>query len=284
LSQYIAVYDLAVSPVSYDFTTFLALAAGNAAQAGLPLHVAIEPRRDGDFEGPDFCREWGGYGAAEARWRLWNIVIPACALANATVELRRERGGPGHRLTHHQGELLRLAREGFRFPPLRASDYAHQAIEARIGRPLITITLRYDRKDPARNSRADDWHRAASVMRLAGYRVDVLDDVGLLAEGEDAADVALSVDLRLALYERAAMNFFVANGPAGLCWYSTAPFMSFNCRLGGEAWAKHWDDMGLPEGAQLPWAAADQILVYRPDTVPEIIGAFDAWHRARAAA
>lgn len=274
---YTAVYDLAVSPVSYDVIAFLVqarLIAGDNA-----LHVAIEPKVDGGFSEGGFSRVWGGYDEAEARWRLWNIVIPACQLVGATVELRQVRGGKGAHFGHSIAPLVAAARAGTRIPQLRASDRARAIVNRRYPvdeasfRP-ITITMRRT-GEPARDSDRDAWQVFRRRLEDAGRRVvfinDVRDELDL-----DSGGAMLSIDLRLALYERAAMNFGVQNGPMALCQFSAAPYLQFGCgghlREGfAENWAKHWRDFGLAEGDQLPWAAENQRLVYAPDSAANIL-------------
>jgi hypothetical protein len=268
-------YDLAVSPVSYDILAFLVKArmAANASGAE-DLHVNIVPKTDG-LGG--FARDWGGYDAEETRWRLWNIVIPACQLARATVSLLPNREGfaADNVAHHHSKELIAAGR----IAPLSASPqaiaYADEYLQG-YARPVVTITIR-ETEDPERNSDQRAWYL---FMRSIENRFAV---IWLEDSRKQLAKLnALSIDLRAALYQRAAMNLFVANGPSALAWYTGAPFMVFNCgSVHGESWKKHWEWLGLPDGKQLPWARArDQSLIYARDTFETISKHFERWASA----
>jgi hypothetical protein len=264
-------YDLAVSPVSYDFLAFLVKArvAANAAGAE-DLHVSIVPKTDG-LGG--FSRDWGGYDAEETRWRLWNIVLPACQLARATVSLLPDRegfvaDGVPH---HHAKELI----EAGRIAKLSASPQAIAHVDEYLrgyARRVVTITVR-ETEDKARNSDQRAWFLAMRAIEK-DFAVVWLPD----ARKAISAMCAPNIDLRAALYQRAAMNFFVANGPSALAWYTGAPFMQFCCgSVHGDSWAKHWEWLGLPDGKQLPWARTDQRLIYERDTFENISRHFERW-------
>jgi hypothetical protein len=265
-------YDLAVSPISYDVLAFLVKARMAANESGDDeLHVNIVPKTDG-LGG--FSRDWGNYDAEETRWRLWNIVIPACQLARATVSLLPNRDGfvadgVAH---HHSKELIQAGRIAKLSASPQAIAYVDEYL-AGYARPVVTITIR-ETEDAARNSDQRAWYL---FMRSIENRFAViwLDD----SRKQLAKLNALTVDLRCALYQRAAMNLFVANGPSALCWYTGAPFMIFNCGgVHGENWRKHYEWLGLPDGKQLPWADhARQKLIYKPDTFENISAAFEKW-------
>jgi hypothetical protein len=267
-------YDLAVSPVSYDFLAFLVKArvAANAAGAE-DLHVSIVPKTDG-LGG--FSRDWGGYDAEETRWRLWNIVLPACQLARATVSLLPDRegfaaDGVPH---HHAKELIQAGK----IAPLSASPHAIAMVDeqlARFTKPVITVTIR-ETNDTARNSNAPEWQKFWGSLE-GRFGMIWLPDARRAMQASFGA-VVQSIDLRAALYQRAAMNLFVANGPSALAWYTGAPFMQFCCgSVHGESWAKHWEWLGLPDGKQLPWARTDQRLIYERDTFENISRHFERW-------
>jgi len=132
------------------------------------------------------------------------------------------------------------------------------------------------KRSPERNSDLDAWAAFARELIDAGYRVEVIDDSDIeLRNGRGFA--ALDPDLRLALYQRAAVNFIGQNGPAALCWHSDAKFMQFGFGLPAATWGKHCEtNMALKAGDQLPWAK-DQAIVWRPDTVETIRQEFARW-------
>lgn len=286
MSTLTAVCDLAICPVSYDFVVWLARAMLEQQRLGAEkLHVELLPHEIG-LGG--FSRDWGGHSEAQARWRLWHIVIASCPLAPATVTLRPVRYestfDPLWRpsgAAHHAGALIEAARAGETIPQLRATDQAREYVARWLGvDKFATITLRQSQRDPGRNSDQAAWGAFALELAAQGYRVVTLFDSEVaLSCGEGYA--AHDPDLRLALYERAAVNFLPTNGPAALAWFSSAPFIQFGCGEPAATWRGHWKKyMALDPGDQLPWGRKDQRLVWTPDTAEAIREEYEAWASA----
>lgn len=279
-----AVYDLDRGPVSYDFITWLVRAMQERDRRGcLKLHVVLLPKEDG-LGG--FSRHWGPHDEHAAQWRLWHIVIPACALAGATVTFAPGRKyairltncgecwAPADRV-HLAGPIMESARQGTKVPQLASTQAARRYVSAWLAderRPVVTLTLRKQSNDTARNTDAQEWKQLAGWLEEIGYRVIVLDDTHeMLCRGEGYA--ALDIDLRLALYERAAMNVVGNNGPAALLWHSAAPYMRMAAGIPSD-WGTN---LGLKQGEQVPWATKNQVLVYAPATFQAMQGAFRTW-------
>lgn len=269
-------YDLAKGPISYDFAIWLVKALMWKEDQGADrLHVNIHPHTGG-LGG--FARHWGGYDEAQTRWRLWNIVVPLCQLAGATVTVLPERGEIKTDFDHHAREIIAASRAGRLIPRLAATPHAqalarHWHDEA-FSRPFVTITMR-ETFDPVRNSSRDAWE-AFEQVALAQYFVVWLDDTAKALLRRSGAWAELSVDLRAALYQRAAMNLMVCNGPSALCFYTGAPILQFGAGQ-GENWKKHYEFLGLKEGDQFPWAHAHQRLIYKPDSYSNIAAEFAKW-------
>ena len=278
-----AFYDLALGPVSFDFITWLARALMERdARKCAHLHVVVVPK-EGGLGG--FSRHWGPHDEHAARWRLWHIVVASCPLARATVtvaatraQAERLRQGeswwPDERV-HLAAPIVEAARRGQRVPPLVATEAARRYVRAwleHVERPLVTLTLRNQPNDPARNADEPAWEEFGQWLADSGYEVIVLNDAhDALGEGRGYAE--LDPDLRLALYERAAMNVVGNNGPAALLWHSAAPYL----RMGAGIPADWQTNLGLKQGEQLPWATRDQRLVYGPDDFKTMREAFSAW-------
>jgi len=284
VTAFTAFYDLEHGPVSYDFVTWL-IRARAAAGTG-KLHVVIVPK-DGGLGG--FSRNWGGHDAAAALWRLWHIVVASCPLAGATVTVAPTRAAAEAMKSgacwwpegkaHFMGPLVEDARRGTRPPLLRATEAARRYVDAFLGsrcsRTLITLTLRRQETDPGRNTDPTEWGKFAGWLQAKGHEAIVLDDTHeALKSGRGYFE--LDPDLRLALYERANMNCIGNNGPQELLKFSLAPFLLFAQALDG--WAEHFRKyFSLQPGEQLPWARADQRLIYAPATFEVMREEFKAW-------
>ncbi len=283
MSVLTAFYDLERGPISYDFITWLVRARMEcAARSCQDLHVVVVPKEDG-LGG--FSRHWGPHDAAAARWRLWHIVVAACPLAGATVSVAATRvqaeklriepcWWPEERM-HLCGPIVERARRGEDVPRLVSTEAAARYVESWLGikgERVVTLTLRQQANDPARNSNRKAWGAFAVYLRERGYRVVAIDDSHVaLSVGQGYAE--LDPDLRLALYERAEMNIVGNNGPAALLWHSHAPYM----RIGAGLPSDWKTNLGLSRGEQLPWATKDQVLVYAPDSFEAMREAFERW-------
>ena len=280
-----AVMDLQHVPVSFDAVHWLVHARCVVGDG--PLHVVIAPKEDGVG---GFARDWGKHDEAEARWRLWHIVIPACQMVGATVTLAGTREeaariagqsawwpeGKSHLVRH----VVDAVRSGAAVPMLKPSEAARRHVGewlARFERPVVTLTLRRKANDPGRNSDPATWKRFAAWLRDAGYDVVFLaDTVEALAAGRGYAE--LDIDLRLALYEAAHCNVIGANGPIALLFHSGAPFIRVAMGQPERQWRKHLrEHTGLAWGEKLPWLRTDQRMCYRPDTYGVLVEEFTAW-------
>lgn len=275
-----AFYDLAYGPVSYDFVTWLVRA--RHAMRSYPydcdaLHVVIVPKEDG-LGG--FARHWGEHDESATRWRLWHIVVASCPLAGASVTVASSREmaktlqaaaayswWPDGK-AHFMGPLVRLARDGQAIPRLKATPQAQRYIDTwlqGVDLPISTLTLRNQTTDPARNTNAEEWRRLGAWLHSRSYQVITLDDSNV-ALGKGRGFVELDPDLRLALYERAAINVIGNNGPQELLKFSDAPYLIVGLAL-SDGWKDHFRKyFHMEPGDQLPWAKPNQRLLYKQDS------------------
>lgn len=285
----LAFYDLKFGPISFDFVTWLVIAMYERDLRGCDgLHVVIVPNERG-LGG--FSRDWGGYDEHAARWRLWHICVASVPLARATVTLTaseaqaREMARHAAQVwwpegkAHFMGPLVDAAGRGEAIPRLRATEqarkYVRRAMSDGIG-PYVTMTIRRQESGKDRNSDLVAWGEMRRHVEALGYRVTWVDDAhDALDTGRGYAE--LDPDLRLALYEGAAMNLIGNNGPQELLKFSEAPFLVFGVGLGG--WADHFRKyFNMEPGEQLPWARPDdQRLVYEPDSFEVMRREFDRW-------
>jgi hypothetical protein len=153
-----AFYDLDVGPVSYDFVVFLIKAELERKRVGADrLHVVIVPG-----EGPGGMRDKSGfYDQHEAKFRLHNICIPACALIGATVTLATDweqaellavgRAWPPdwnnqtlRTRPHLIGGIVEAAKAGTPIPRLQASEHARRVVRKLWqGQRVVTMTQRH---------------------------------------------------------------------------------------------------------------------------------------------
>lgn len=286
MSVLTAFYDLEYGPVSFDFCPALVRAAVEQVRLRCQrLHVVVVPKEDGVG---GFARDWGGYDAAAAQWRLWHIVAALAPLAGATLAIApTRRHAEAQRLepswwpqgkAHLLWPLIAHAKAGGAIPLLRATAAARGHIAAWLAgdeRPIVTLTTRKHGFGPTRNTNAEAWRRMADWLGARGCRViELADTARALAAGRGHAE--LDVDLRLALYERAAMNLIGHNGPVSLLWFSAAPYLCFDSARGADNETLSGAH-GFVPGSQLPWALAYQRQTWLPDDFTAMRQEYERW-------
>ncbi len=134
---------------------------------------------------------------------------------------------------------------------------------------LVTLTLRECEHWPERNSRVEEWHKAASAIRSMGYRARIVRDARF--------DGTLDLETRANLYRSAACNMFVSNGPAWFAMALDAPVVIMRPATEGThrlASAENFKRLGIPTGGQIPGAPSHQRLVWEDDTAGNIVDAY----------
>lgn len=146
---------------------------------------------------------------------------------------------------------------------------------------LVTITLREAEHWKARNSKVQEWIKAAHVIASRGYQVVFVRDTLRAYEGLDgfATAPAASVDLheRAALYRSAFCNLGVNNGPMWFAMALDAPVLMVRPATEniGSGYGRAWfERCGIGAGQQMRGAPSYQRLVWKDDTAPNIIEAF----------
>jgi hypothetical protein len=261
----LAVYDLAVSPPTYDFVGFLASAERHRIRSGQAvLTVAIVSGPNGGFRQDDLPP----HDPVIRRKMLDNIVKPMVRLlpsCKEIVEIGRDEvkerlktethifpvGYDPEAPKSHYGTnfMLKAVRAGI-------TPFVLSGVEP--VKDLITITLRQSHYWPTRNSNVAEWVKAAHALRAKGKRVVFVPDTDGYGSELDSfeIDVLASTDLlhRARLCAGAELNLSVSNGPAGMFWMMPqVAMMVFKMEAPDApcADARFFASQGLPVGSQI---------------------------------
>lgn len=275
-----AVYDLAVSPPTFDFVAFLMSAERRRLEIGAEaLEVVLMPGPAGGFRAdqlPPFT--------VEARIGMRrNIVeavcglLPSCRAVRVLDErepIKADQIFPvGYRIDDpisHYGTRRMAECVGPGFAPLMSPTPVKRSPR------LVSFSLRESSYWPSRNVCREAWLEAASLLDVRGYDVVIIPDVDAppFPEGPWRINQTAAFDLneRARIYEAASVNLFVASGPMCMALFmkrarSVVVRMEFDgapCTNAG-----FLAGSGLPPGSQLDRPGFH--IVWAKEETPEII-------------
>ena len=221
-----AVYDLAVSPPTYDFFSFLSEAEFARIEGGYTcIDVVFQPGPIGGFRHDNLPPS-----VEERESMLQRICVPGCRLLpsvrNVTVMQNRVEIVDNVFPKHWKRDEP-ISQYGTKYihrttRPLRASDKARSLVKETYPGRYVTITLREAEYWPKRNSKMAEWVKVASYLRSQGLRVVWVGDTS-----RSTSIWSWDIDFRMALYEGAAVNLGVSNGPSILMYLSDVPYLMF---------------------------------------------------------
>jgi hypothetical protein len=310
-------YDLDLYPISYDVGYFIIWADLERRRRELAqLHMVFVPVHDEEVR--KFPAGYSEIVDQQSRqWRFRNIVMPITALlrssqgitvcssraqADAIILSTKNHFPERQLLAQRQPGLSAMYRDivstltlgsdyaglqsttqGLRYIDNWISQYAH-------GRRLIVITLRQYRVDPQRNNDLDAWISFARELDSTIYAPVFVPDTDHAYDDSrarltdflilDAA--AWSLEIRMALYQRAYLNMTVNTGPATLCVLSSAcRYLMFKITVPDVHLASERVllEYGFQPGQDPPFTTPFQKWVWEPDQLPVIRREFDAMCR-----
>lgn len=268
------VYDLRHSPASYDVVAFILAAEQRRLHLGQDK-IGTFYVFPGEVNG--FRRDKFWPHDVEQRIKLRDkVVLPMIRMLPsvdyAAVLDHRMPGlvNPFGLASPRYGLKVQVdcMREGIR--PLRADPKLPKKGD------LVTITLRECDHWPERNSNFNEWFHAADQIQKMGFKIAIIRDENKHQYSEWSV-ASRELWIRGALYEAAACNMFVSNGPAWFALALDVPVLMLKPtteNLMSTCSAAYFDRCGIPPGGQIPGSPVYQRLVWREDTRENIVSAF----------
>jgi hypothetical protein len=295
----LAIYDLQVAPITFNFAEFLVLANLECLSRGLAEYeVLLVPRvaevvLDGSYDRI--------HDEDSKAWRLRQIIMPLVFMSPLCkgVRLLPNRECITSSLNGFQVFPLAYSKNYWQVPDhtriyreltdkyvgLYPGDQALRYIDRWIsananGLPVVSLTYRQQKYAVNRNSQLAEAIKFLEWVKEQGYFPVLIPDTDVASEVSQYdkgiylfSDLAWNLELRAAFYQQAALNFFVPNGTTSLAIFNQKTryvIMRFN--EGGDA--HEMDRIGLKKGNNLPFATKGQILVWSDDTLSEYIKIF----------
>ncbi len=228
-----AVYDLGVSPPTYDFLSFLIEAERYRKAKGFDyIDLAFQPGPIGGFRDDELPPD-----LETRKSMLWRVCVGMARLLpsvrniliyrvrwNVSGDVFPEEYEEQRPKSHYATGFLKNGE-----PMLKASEAARRQIAMRFSKPYATISLREADYWPDRNSNKLEWAKVADWLTKNNIQPIVIPDTnGIGLEGfQDFTPAAFDIDLRAALYEGAAINLGVLNGPMSLCAFLDCRYLIF---------------------------------------------------------
>lgn len=242
----VGVYNLEHQPTTFDFVTWLVLATSLGCKSVRFTHI-------------DRIQTWK-YPKEIALKRFENILEPFCDLMKIPYSIGENV--EGFTCGHHYGQINKYAHKyGIKKIPLNDDYKGH-----------VTVTIRDSIRFKSRDSNRQVWKEV----------IDHLEKTEKVVVIEDCESKPLAVAERMRLYSGAKMNLSVSNGPAALCHFSDAPYLTFNMIPpgdGGKLLLDHMRIGGFPENSQFCFKTEKQELVWKPDTLETIINSYERLSR-----
>src|SRR5215472_5062747 len=269
-------YNIATQSVGYDFAYAFVAAEMDRIRSG-----AAGPLKFGFWDGGENVT---GLNTRYRRDMYENVAQPMIGFLGAITD---DKAQQGHRGGFRLIDISRAVRNGEQVPRFTASPKAMMTARSWFlsNEKPITITLRECKHFPHRNSNVEAWLKFAKDLEAQGETVVIVRDTEKATEelpSYTTCPVASTdIDMRLALYECAKMNFFVSNGPSALGWFGTAPFRQFIHLLEQTTYFPEtrwwWRDVaGIDQGEQMPWFLPDQKIIWEADTYENIYKCWEA--------
>ncbi|QFT34357.1 hypothetical protein FIV00_27935 [Labrenzia sp. THAF82] len=237
-----AVYDLTVSPETFDIGNFLCHAEIKRIEMGLDyfkvifLRVAEGKQRAGQV-----------HSESAQLYRLFNVLIPACRIHPSCIGyvLCADRSDAAPILAKAGARVIpsdytietptgiyswkwtwRLFNEGHYVTTLRARREAREEVGNWLknqvaGKKVVTVTLRECSYEQPRNSDIGSWSRFLNSLDDRQFakivirdHVTAFDELPAFFKNVQTCSIASwNLEFRLALYELSYISMFVNNGP-----------------------------------------------------------------------
>lgn len=246
-----ALYDLGSQPTSFSFLEFAIIVKSECAAVGEDCHLIFKRGPNEGFHEVNTAP----YGVEDKKFRLAHILYPICAMLDidySTVDnLDMFDIKESELLTHENRMSLRALLEQYKKAPLifpKPSKKAVEMIEKQFPTKPVVITLR-ETSGTDRNSNLPEWLKFAKYVSKTNDVVFVRDtrkwndplvykdkETGELGSFCTLPAASIDLDLRLALFRRAKVNFCIGGGSSNLARLSDGiPYRTFKYMRTGPA-------------------------------------------------
>lgn len=239
-----AFYDLNVSALTFNFAEFLALCHNELIRKKLNNFAVIFVQEDhNQFKSLKQYSDFHNIHDKDSmNWRFYNIILPLLSTSNKCG---------GHYLINSKNEISFYTKKKNIFPqyyqnvfkinydindfykidnlnditltcPIQALRYIDKWININNfeNNKIVTLTLRYQDLEKVRNSNLEEWYKFAEYLQSVGYLPIIIPDTETcwylkkkFKKFHVFTEPCWNLLLRMAIYEKSYVNYFVPNGP-----------------------------------------------------------------------
>jgi len=297
-----AIYDLRISPASFDFITFLISAETERANRGfekIKLIILKNYSKDG-FRIDNFR------GYAQNTQFFYNVMLQSitlfpnintfhyCELDELPNGINSSNVFPADWTFSEPTEgflartFVHAKRDGKLVESLTVPSYAMEALDSFLHasekKEIITLTMREIERDNPEGKRSiivDSWSKYFDFLYCNTHFMPVvIRDWSrmfydrIFSSAVESPIFSDNIAIRAALYQRASLNFFKVNGPASLSLFNQSSisvvfFEPDSSPSTSKQWYKSRFDM--VHGDQFPGLGANSLYFWGPDTIENIV-------------
>ena len=304
-----AIFDIECSPITFNIAEFLVDAeyeSRNINKNGFVVVVVVPLEKEPLYKNEEYLSV---VDSASKSWRFQNIVLPIISLSSSCkgihilprrkdVELYVRNFDIYPDIYNSKNIRYLDIRKFYRkfdrpnmFEGLRATKQGLRYIDKwikdnNINKPIVTITIRDYGYDKVRNSNLDAWSRFSTYLDGSGYVPVIIPDLDgddidpYFTDGFIYKEAAWNMMLRMALYERVYLNFFVSNGPVSLAIMNPkCSYIAMNLFAEGSVidTKEAYKEAGIDIGTNYKFSTKNQKLVYDTDSYENILSEFECY-------
>jgi tetratricopeptide (TPR) repeat protein len=303
-----AFYDFEVAPITFDFFVFLTLAEIQRQKLGLSdvKLILVPGNNDGyrelDISNSTSAKDWRVDNIILTGWRLVPTIsgLTLCSDRDEAEMYQKDLAQhifPTEYTVKNPVGDFTIVNYTFNMAMGESSPSLMAPYQSRAStldwlktimpepRDIITITIRYYKTQPERNSNLEAWAEFAKSLDPGRFLPVFIPETETLFTGKpeilnkfhsfDAA--AIYTPLRMAIYDLAYLNLGVSNGPRELNYYSNNRYITYKIAVedAPSARQKYLSSIAYPEGSKPGNAGPFQKWVWEEDTFEVIRNSFD---------
>ena len=225
-----ALYDMSSQTTSFNFLIFCIIVKSQCAAIGEECCIIFKKGPNQGFQEP----HTSPYSIEEKKFRMAHMLYPICTLMgldySTDILSDIEEADILPQVNCGLAEVLKQEKEGYPLFWPQPSERAMEIVQEKFPEKPFVITLR-ETCSPDRNSKLEEWIKFANYVRKTNNVVFVRDTDKCNETLEPFTTfpfASIDLDIRLALFKHAKMNFSVGGGSTNLIRMSNdIPYRTF---------------------------------------------------------